>query len=99
MKEQVEENADQKKTFTPCCFQAVIPKGKRKGKTPKGESKGAENDDYLATTWPPTEEFPDYLATPPKEKNEEKSNRGFELRTYAFLADHHFLIEVVVVIF
>ena len=53
----------------------------------------------MATTWPPTEEFRDYLATPPKGKTKNKSNRGFELRTYAFGTDHHFLIEVVVVKF
>ena len=65
----------------------------------RGKSKGAENDDYLGTTWAPTLEFPDYLGIPPKEKKRRKIESGLRAQDIAFWADHHFLIEVVVVKF
>ena len=73
VKERVKESADKKKLPRPVAVKLLFFKGKRRSKIPKGESKGAENDDYLATTWPPTEEFRDYLATPPKGKR--RTNR------------------------
>ena len=72
-------------------------RAKRRGKILKGKSKGAEKDDYLGTTWAPTLEFPDYLGTRPKEKHRTNSNGGFGPWRYAVLADHHFLIEGVVI--